>query len=155
MPPALLPSTGALPILCVKGGAVFGVSSSGHPSPRGQNRLGGEYPGTPRTRTDQQEHPSPCRRAAAESCRFGEGIEAAAPSWNPAGVRAWHLCPQVPPHAPWEWWAQNPWAAWPIPSVLTPAAHPHVPPGLPLCLPRTAPLSCIVPQALWGAGLPG
>lgn len=164
--PALLPSTGApvqVLLSALRMGLSLGPPALAIQAPMGRTdwevSTGGAL-----TRPDPQEHPSPCRRSAAESCGFGGGIGAVASSWNSAGVRAWHLCPLSAPKHTLGMAGPAPLGGPAHSSLSYPStAHPQLsihtfhlacPPPY-LGPPRTAPLSCNVSQALWGIELPG
>lgn len=107
--------------------AVPGASSAGHSGPPGAGQAGGAVWGGPTPSLAHQEHPSPCRRSASESCGSGGRMEVVA-SRSPAGGGAWYLCPLGAPSAP-----QEPW-----PSLLCPNSS-HPPTGSPRPTPARGP----------------
>lgn len=107
--------------------AVPGASSAGHSGPPGAGQAGGAVWGGPTPSLTHQEHPSPCRRSASESCGSGGRMEVVA-SRSPAGGGAWYLCPLGAPSAPQEAW----------PSLLCPNSS-HPPTGSPRPTPALGP----------------
>lgn len=142
-PPSPLPSL--FPVR--QGWAVPEASSSGHPSPRGHDRLGGGLhgdgtrPGWPVRSTP---HPveGQLRSPADPGCGLKLRLRGALQEAGPDTCARW--APQMHPRRPS-----------PVSFVLTPATHPHSPLSPPCTSSPRQHLCLAVPLSLTGAGLPG